>query len=385
MNTVIRRVALAVLSLCLAASLAAGSYHPNILESQVVTLDARSIEVYANNSKPFDLLLGKTKVTVVLAPAPLWPEKGMTIYQVGAEGKVSERVYQGNITYAGDVVGEDPAESEVRFTIARGILQGYVLTSTGWWFIEPLVRFDPKAAANQYLVYAAHDTDLALDFGDDDAVKADPVDWNPVPISTPIPLVWVFDVEYADQSGPAFEFVETWAALLNAVNGIFFNQFGRDFTSPHGVGDIGGRILTSSNPAVLLNQVVGLVDDAGGLEALGADIAHLTTGKELAGAGLGASWRPGRYAASQQSATLDFRNLIITAHQIGHNYNAGHEQADRWCEPPCDEYVQTLCWKYFDNNTLRRFSNGTYRPDHNNADLMCTEMANRGFPCVLQP
>lgn len=378
------RIPWVLVVLCLSASLAADSYHPDITQSQVVTLDARTIEEYANSSKPFDLILGETQVTVVLAPAPLWPKEGMTIFEVGADGEVKQRLYQGNITYAGDVVGEDPATTEVRFTIARGMLQGYVLTSAGWWFLEPLSRFDPKAGANQYLVYAAHQTEFSVDYGDD-GVKGDQLDWDPVFTETRIPLLWVFDLEYADQNGAGFEFVERWAALLNAVNGIFFDQFGRVFMAPRGVGDLGGRILTSEDPVALLSQVVGIVESAGGLEDLEADIAHLTTGKHLIGGGLGVSWRPGRYAASQQSATLDFRNLIVTAHQIGHNYNAGHEQADRWCDPPCAEYKQTICWKYFDRNTLRRFSNGTYRPDHNNADLMCTEMANRGFPCLLQP
>ena len=43
------------------------------------------------------------------------------------------------------VVGEDAEESEVRFTISDGVLDGYVLSKTGWWFVEPLRRFDPKA------------------------------------------------------------------------------------------------------------------------------------------------------------------------------------------------------------------------------------------------
>lgn len=107
MNVLIRCAAWAVLAVCMAASAAADSYHPDIVKSQVVSFDARAIESSANNGKPFDLDLGGTKLTVVLRPAPVWPAEGATLIEVGKDGSLKTSVIKGNITWAGDVVGED--------------------------------------------------------------------------------------------------------------------------------------------------------------------------------------------------------------------------------------------------------------------------------------
>ncbi|HEX7829488.1 MAG TPA: hypothetical protein VF787_07515, partial [Thermoanaerobaculia bacterium] len=120
--SLIRRAALTALLLCLAASVAADSYHPNILKSKVVTLDAQAIERWANSGMAFPLTLGDTTLSVVVAPAPVFPAEGVTIVVVGKGGKESESVVAGNFTYAGEILGDDPATTEVRLTIAGGIV-----------------------------------------------------------------------------------------------------------------------------------------------------------------------------------------------------------------------------------------------------------------------
>jgi len=379
-----RRVALAVLVVCLASPLAADSHHPDLTKSQVVTLDARTIEAYANSSKPFDLGLGETKVTVVLAPAPVWPEEGLTVVEIAKDGSMKERLVTGNITYAGKVVGQDPATTEVRITITRGVLEGYVLTGSDWWFIEPLGRFDPKAGLDQYLVYKAHDVEAAAYPGPD--VKTDQViDYTRIP--TPyIPLAWVADKEYVDQSGPGFEWIDRQAALLNDINGIFKLQTGREFKSRRGVADAGGVFLTSHNHDRLLVQMVDLVNQLGGVIGFfQSDIAHLTSGKVLNNGVLSASFRRHRFALSQQATMLAVRNVIVAARGIGSNYNAGPEEAVEFCvsTPNGCIWLHTIMWPVIDNHTLPRFSDGTIDPERNNIELICAEMSPRGFPCML--
>lgn len=384
----IRHAAWTLVAFCLASSLAAQSYDPHILKSEVIVLDAKAIESHANSKTPFELVLGKTPLTVVLWPAPLWPEKGLPVLEVGRGGDVKERIVQGSLTYAGDIAGEDPAESEVRLTIVRGVLEGYVLSSTGWWFIEPLSRFDPKAAPEQYLVYEARDVDYAVDYGHD-GVKMDRVLAGDSPVTDPrIPVAMVADLDYVNQSGPGFEWIERQAALLNNVSGIYKDQFGRELWTPKGVADLGGQILTSTDHLVLLNQIVDIVVLAGGLNGLDSEIAHLTTAKNLPGDVLGVAGRGENFGLTQQSTSCAFRNMIIAAHEIGHNFNGGHEQADRWCaftsNGICVYWQQTILWRTFHSSTVGRFSDGTPISGRNNAALICTNLASRGFPC-LQP
>ncbi len=218
-----RRVVVLFLALVFASSLAADCFHKHIEKCSVVTLDGNAIEVHANRGTPFELVLGETSLNVVLAPAPVWPKEGLPVLEITKDGLVPWQTVPGNVTYAGEVVGEDPATSEARFTIARGVLEGYVRSSTGWWFLEPLSRFDPKAGSGTYLVYATRDVNLAIDYGED-FVESDKVYER----NGRIGMVMIADGAYASQSDP-FLWWERQAALLNKVNGIYQEETGRSF------------------------------------------------------------------------------------------------------------------------------------------------------------
>jgi hypothetical protein len=345
MNVLIRCAAWAVLAVCIAASVEADSYHPDIVKSQVVSLDARAIESNANSGKPFDLDLGGTKLTVMLWPAPVWPAEGATLIEVGKDGSLTTSVIKGNITWAGDVVGEDAEESEVRFTISDGVLDGYVMSKTGWWFVEPLRRFDPKAGPDQYLVYATHDLDFAIDYGDD-GVKTDQVTgWRPPNDGTShrvIPLAMFADAEY--MNGSAAGAVVRQTALINDVNGIYGPQIGRTFSIPIFVSDF-NNMLASPNAFQLLRQLKCMFDflvtgqqcppNASGLlgiNASGVFVAHLTTGKGVTGSidAVGVADQQGRFGLSRQTG-LRAENMMVTAHELGHNFNGHHCAADNIC------------------------------------------------------
>jgi hypothetical protein len=119
-----RRVVWTLFAIVLASSAAADSYHPHIVKSQVVSLDVAAIERYAQSGTPFELNLGETSLKIALSPEPVWPKEGLTVIEVAEDGAVKQRVVNGNITYAGAVVGEDPEVSEARFGIAHGVWTG---------------------------------------------------------------------------------------------------------------------------------------------------------------------------------------------------------------------------------------------------------------------
>ncbi len=393
-NSLFRRTAWAFLAICLAGSAAADSYHPDILKSQVVTLDAGAIERNAKSGTPFDLVLGDVHFTLVLSPAPLFPKEGLPVFEAG-KGGVTKRVVGSEITYAGDVVGEDLKSTEARFAISRGVLDGYVLSSTGWYFIEPLSRFDAKAGRDEYLVYATRDLEFALPYGDD-GVNADTVkDFTPSDDGR-IPVAMVADSIYISLSGESFTFDERQAALLNKINGIYRDQTGREFKMQVVVGDNAGLHLTSTNALTLLNKISPFLQIFGGLSGLQSEVAHLTTAKNLDGSTLGIAFIGGRTGLSQQAvvfaggggggggtaARLSFQNMMVAAHELGHNFNGEHAEADKWCVTSfivCLDYERTIMWPTFFDDNNARFSDGTREVNHNNQRRLRDNMALRGF------
>jgi len=378
-DNILRRTAWTLLTLVLAASVVADSHHPRLSESLVISLDVSAIERNARSSTPFELVFGDTRLNVVLSPAPLWPKEGLTVYEVQRDGKMTTRVVQGDFTYAGDVVGEDPKESEARFAIVRGVLEGYVLSETGWWFFEPFSRFDPKASADQYLVYAAHHFQGSVAYPVD-GVKADRV-FDPTRRGKRIPLLMVADQEYMLENGFGFEWFEAQTIVISNVNGVVFDQLGVDFSVRRALGDGGGIFVTSTDPFSLLLQLDAFIEQAGGLEdRFESHLAHLTTAKELDGGARTLGWEPGSYGLSRQKTGifLAFENMVVAAHILGHNFNAVHHEADHDCALICRN---TIMFPVLESINRPKFSNGTVDPTHNNAKRVCANMASRGFQC----
>lgn len=393
---VLIRRAVWTLLFCITSTLVADSYHPHILKSEVVVLDAKAIEADANSGTPFELVLGGNALKVVLAPEPVWPKEGLPVAEIVKDGAASERIVQGNITYAGEVEGEDPEESEARFTIAGGVLDGYVLSSTGWWFIEPLSRFDPRAGSAEYLVYATRDLDYVLEYGDD-GVHLDEVWAPPSPRrDSRIGLVLVADESYMCLRGDGLTVHERHTTLLNQINGIYKREVGREFKLAKSV-SYSGSALPSSNAYQLINEFSSFVGAQQTLAGNEYDIAQLTTARNLNDDVLGIADPGGAISISHQGVVriatagttqwvqarmLSYQNMMVAAHEIGHNFGGKHELADKWCVWDtflgCLDYERTIMWEkhYPDNNA--RFSDGTRAPLYkNNKKIIREQMMNR--------
>ncbi|HEX8028663.1 MAG TPA: hypothetical protein VF491_09385, partial [Vicinamibacterales bacterium] len=308
------------------------------------------------------------------------PEEGVTIVVVGKGGKESESVVAGNFTYAGEILGDDPATTEVRLTIAGGIVEGYVLTSTDWWFIEPLARFDPKAGSDQYLVYVSRETGFSAEL-ENDSVSGEVFDY-PVK-DDKIPLAMVADLEYFHQSGDSFiQVMQRHATLVNGVNGIYRMQFGREFRVPRVVLDLGVH-LRASGALDLLSELKRFITPEK-LVQLQSHIAHLTTGKDLDAGRLGIGEQRGFRSLSEQSTTLAFRNKVIAAREISRNFSSTSQASEEHCfvvPPTCLVHTRTLDWEGFDGTVIARFSDGRQGPARNNVRDMCLTLAIRGFAC----
>jgi hypothetical protein len=383
MSNIIRRAV--CLAFLFAVPLAADPYHPSLEKSQVVTLDAKAIEESANGGKPFDLDLGETEVNVTLAPAPIFPAEGVTVTEVTEDGSETTRVVRvPNFTYVGEITGEDPTVTEVRLSIPGGVVEGYVRTSTDWWFIEPLARFYPKAPSDQYLIYEARDVTVDIAFAQT-VPGMDEVSQNSTFKDDRIPITMVADFEYwKDSDRDELKVMLRQGTLMHNVNGIFQAQFGRGFRIPHYAFDSGLRLLGNDAQA-LLNKL----KDWWKLERLlekGTIMAHLTTGKVLCDDVYGKGEQPGRRSLSRQrtAESLAFENMIFAAHEIGHNFDADHGEVEQDVIPGTNlVWRQTLDAESYNPyaETIPEFADGDPIPARNNVVRMCVVMAMRGFPC----
>lgn len=123
-----------------------------------------------------------------------------------------------------------------------------------------------------------------------------------------------------------------------------------------------------------------------------SEVAHLTSGKYLDGKTLGIAWEPGVYGLSQHSLfwigggggggapNLSFKNMMIMAHELGHNFYALHEDADKWCVAHflwCWDYERSLMWPTFYSDNNDWISDGSRNKNHNNRNRIKHNIANQ--------
>lgn len=396
MNEKLNRFVWSLLVCCLSAT-AWAQVPSDIVKSRVVTLDVASIERAANDGSQFVLDLGDVAWKVVLTPSPVWPKEGVNILQVAKDGSVQTSVVTGNITYAGDVAGQDPDASEVRLTIAGGAIDGYVQSNEGYWFIEPMSRFDPKAGPGQHLVYSSHGVVVAEPYHDLDIDEFDTYDPPSPPPPAPKPLVIVMaaDMEYIgpnpESLNAAVDTLNRQTALVHMINGIYGHQIGRNFIFNTSIQDPRNFFLNSFDARVLKTQLKVLVDSAAhiqngsplgiqGLDHFGARIGHLTTKKNIFGengsATAGIDDQAGRFSLTEQRFSA-LVNKFLASHEIGHNFNASHAASDYMCVNGVCGY--TICAPAISSDTLPYFSDGVHGADKDNRTAIRNFLTSRGF------
>lgn len=373
--------------------------HPHIRRHAVIRLSIPEIEPRARAGEAFELPLGKSLVTVVVRPESVTTEAATIVGGRAGEAVTSSThppVLDDIVTFAGEVSGAK--NSEVRLTITEAWLRGYVLTEDEWWFIEPLRKFRLEAAFDEYVVYRTRDLRFKLEFGEDYKPRkvegraggsgTDP----PHRVNPIVPVAMVHDEQYNWQAGGRA--YDNQRALINEVNGLY-RQVGCEFRISVFIWTV--NWLTSTNAERMLDQVEDAVRTlwtdlrlVANRRSRNTEVAHATTGKNLDGNTLGIAWQPGVYSLSQQQLiwigggglfggppNLAFQNMMVAAHELGHNFNGAHEEADEWCVAHfiwCWDNVRTVMWPTFYDDNVPRFSDGSRNASHNNAQRVSTNM-----------
>ncbi|HKY45811.1 MAG TPA: M12 family metallo-peptidase, partial [Pyrinomonadaceae bacterium] len=257
-------------------------------------------------------------------------------------------------TYKGNVKGLAGAQARMSLT-ERGI-EGAILTKQGRYFLQPAQVLSKSAGTDEFVLYESadlhkHDGTCGVTLADEVAaqegvVKPASTDVIEAEVSGPVnsltsqKIVRIStdaDGEYVAASGGASQANTQIGTILNFVEGIYESEIGVTFqiVQQNAWADAASDPYTSTAPSTRLQQFrdhwnANFPNSGANTRA----IAHLFTGVDLDGNTIGIAnfavtcRNPNfSYGLSQRfpsSGSITAQTVVLTAHEIGHNFAASH-------------------------------------------------------------
>lgn len=281
------------------------------------------------------------------------------------EGGVRRAVEAGPVrTYKGSVVGLEGALA--RFTIDEKSFEGMILAPAATYFVEPASRYSAAASVDDFVLYNEADLiksptiscDVTLDERVKTAVKElAPRAQAPTALRV-IELATEADAEMVTQFGGVAQANAEILGVMNQVDGVYQRDLMMTFsiTFQHG-----WTTADPYNPTGGNDQSVFLGNFRTYWNAnfpttnpqYQRDTAHMWTAKAVffgqGRSGLGVVCLNPTFAYGWSSTfPVAPQKYILPAHEIAHNFNAGHVST----EPGCANTIMILI---SDNNTAFRF------------------------------
>ncbi|MCA8951978.1 MAG: IPT/TIG domain-containing protein [Planctomycetes bacterium] len=240
------------------------------------------------------------------------------------------------VTYRGYVAG-DP-DSDVAATIDGGSVTMYVRLAGGSvWGVQPVHPVQPAAGPALHVVYHADDNMRpAWQCG----VQAANM---PVPVAVGEDILYLTDLAI-EADFPFFQLngsnstntQNDITTVVNAMNVIYERDVDIRFVVSQIIVNTSTDPYSSTNASTLLNQFANNWNATHG--GVLRDTAHLFTGRSIQGATIGIATVGtvcnigAAYGLSQSRYTSNLTlRTSLTAHEIGHNFGAGHCDST----PPC--------------------------------------------------
>lgn len=236
-------------------------------------------------------------------------------------------------------------DAEARFTIDEDSFSGVIITKDELYFIEPARKYEPSAELSDFVFYKASDV-IAESIGTCGVTLDQEIKLTADHILPRIPLGDMppseafsanLDTELATEAD--FEFVTKFGgstganneilSIMNQVEGVYQNELGVSFSIVfQHTWNSSNDPYSSTNSNTILQSEFAPYWNAN-FTNVGRDIAHMWTGKDMDGATVGLAYlgvvcnAPNfSYGISQDYGAPG--KLIITAHEIGHNFGATH-------------------------------------------------------------
>ncbi len=255
------------------------------------------------------------------------------------------------IFYRGEVTGEPG--SWVRIGWREGAMDGLIRTKDDIYFVEPGARFFHDASSHTTVMYRMSDTvsdwelgscaleqpAVAVEMGQHARVSG-PLDTYEGLVSDlqtlasssalkQVDLGIVADYGYFVKHGAAS--AADMQNIINQIDGIYRSEVGVTLrVSKTVVYTTPDPFSSTTDPSTLLNEFSTYKGNSAS-PVYGTDLAHLFTNRGFNGSVIGIAWVGtvcnGSYGTglSQDFTTNNKSLVLLTAHEIGHNFNALHD------------------------------------------------------------
>jgi hypothetical protein len=215
-------------------------------------------------------------------------------------------------------------------------------------FVEPLSTFSLAGGPTDYVVYRSSEVrpdavpgtcglTEAEKVGDALEGVAERVDAAKLAAVSTVQLATEADNEYVSALGSAAAANSEIMSIVNQIDGVYQAEVGLTFqVSYQGTYAAGADPYTATtNPSTLLSELRTYWN--ANRSGVARDVTHMWTGKDMDGSTIGIAYvgvvcnaASYSYGISQRY-TSSPQKYVLTAHEIGHNFNACH--SDSSCNP----------------------------------------------------
>lgn len=255
-------------------------------------------------------------------------------------------------TYKGSVLGQ-PA-GEARFTIDENVIEGMIITTDEWYFVEEARKYSSTARATDYLVYKASDVipddnlTCAITLKEEIDLKMEQLPRITPELVSPMRVVEVAteaDFDFVTALGGSAEANNEILSIMNQVQGIYETQVGLSFSIvfQHTWDTAADPYSATGDASAMLHEFRNYWN--ANFAATSRDTAVLWTGRSMSGAGIAflgvvCSAPTFSYGLSVRMSNNLFK-VSVPAHEIGHNLDAGHSDGTAGCENTIMQAVAT--------------------------------------------
>ncbi|ABE52604.1 M12 family metallo-peptidase [Methanococcoides burtonii] len=313
-----------------------------IKKYDTVKIDAKAFKKQADKGS-INIALAGDEFNVDLEPA-VWVNRDLKAYCNDENGKVKEMKMDPIYQYTGHVAG-DP-NSIVCFTLDDDVVLGWIEINDEQYVIEQVGWIaDKNTKEVTYIIYKDSDVVYSGPAPAEDDVEADAIGIEFIPEvvdesvstrSTSIYVLAAYDTEFSNKySSPGTEiynmFSQTKTAFSEPYIGVNLVLDGYYYMNS----------LTSTDRIDLLDE---FQDEASSQrDSQNSDLAFLYSGKDFDGSYIGRStgYNSGNsdyaYAIGQMKSEVSYQatfsqRSILTAHELGHNFAATHDEGATWTE-----------------------------------------------------